>query len=148
MSRGIAEASCESRGVRCSVLVADDCEANRKLFGLILRRAGYNVEFAENGQHAIDACKQSTGDSVHHLVLMDMQMPEVDGLEATRRLRSMGYRRPIVALTADATVETRLKAEEAGCDDFLCKPLRAQTLLDSVARLLGHQRPAASSTAA
>lgn len=143
-----AASACVGGGSRCRVLVADDCEANRKLFGLMLRRAGYEVAFAENGQEAVDACKQSAGGCGYHLVLMDMQMPEVDGLEATRRLRAMGYRRPIVALTADATIETRNKAEESGCDDFLAKPLRSQHLLDTMARLLGHRRHEAASTAA
>ena len=133
---------------RRRVLIADDCDANRKLFDLILRRGGYEVVFAENGQEAIDACGRSASDGGHHLVLMDLQMPGVDGLEATRRLRAAGFDRPIVALTADATVETRQKAREAGCDDYLCKPLRSQTLLDTVANMLDHEIHHPSSNAA
>ena len=146
---GAAEDRRATAGPRaCRVLIADDCEANRKLFGLILRRGGYEVVFAENGQQAIDACERAASDGGHHLVLMDLQMPEVDGLEATRRLRAAGFGRPIVALTADATVETRQKAREAGCDDYLCKPLRSQTLLDTVANMLGQEIHTPSSNAA
>ena len=132
---------------RCRVLIADDCDANRKLFGLILRRAGYEVAFAENGQQAIDACETAAEAGGHDLVLMDVQMPEVDGLDATRRLRARKDRRPIVALTADATAETRRRAEQAGCDAVLRKPLRSETLLDHLTRLLGRSGDPAQTAA-
>ena len=132
--------ACHGERHRCRVLIADDSPTNRKLLSLILRRAGFEVSIAEDGQQALDACKRKAADGGHHLVLMDVQMPRLDGLEATRRLRAMSYRRPILALTADATLATRDAALAAGCDDCLTKPVRAETLVDTLTTHLNHAR--------
>jgi len=107
------------------VLVVDDNPINRKVLALQLEKLGQNVTIAENGQQAVDRVLEEKFD----LVLMDCQMPEMDGLEATRRIRqSAGYQPTIVALTA-YTEESRRKAcQDAGMDAFLTKPVETGKL--------------------
>ena len=112
------------------ILVADDNEVNRKLAGLVFRRLGYEADFAVNGREALDrVVRNGTSDEPYDLVFMDVHMPEMDGLEATRRIRrfqseQQGKRRTrIVAMTADAMPEDREICLGAGMDDYLTKPL-------------------------
>ena len=118
----------------CRVLLADDGRDNVRLFSAMLRKSGVEVETVDNGQSAvkaiINAHKAGRGFDV---VLMDMQMPVMDGLEATRKLRRMGYAGPIIALTACAMNGDRQSCIDAGCDDYLTKPIDRHTLLASVA---------------
>lgn len=124
------------------VLVVDDGEANRRLIELVLTRAGAIVSCAENGQEAIDMI-----DSGHfQLILMDMQMPVLDGMTATRQLRSAGCRLPIVALTGNAMKGDREKCIQAGCDDFLSKPVNLDSLLECCQTYLGHEENGTEST--
>lgn len=115
------------------VLVADDGESNRKLLQLVLRRAGVEVIAVENGQLAFDAAMGSRFD----VILMDMQMPVVDGYTATTMLRDAGYERPIIALTAHAMQGNEEKCRAAGCSGYLTKPINIDRLLDALAELLG-----------
>ena len=101
------------------ILLADDNTDNRHLISIVLRHMGATVELAEDGQGAIDKAMKNPFD----LILMDMRMPGVDGIEATRTLRELGYTGPIVALTANATREDRDRCAEAGSDGFLTKPI-------------------------
>lgn len=101
------------------VLLADDGPDNQVLIGALLRGQGLEVTVVEDGQQALDAVLAAAPD----LVLMDVQMPNMDGLEATRRLRASGHRGPIVALTANLLPGVRERCLTAGCDDFLTKPL-------------------------
>ena len=101
------------------VLLAEDTIENQKLISLHLHRAGINVAIVDNGQEAIDAALHNHFD----LILMDMQMPVLGGVEATRMLRSKGYFRPIVALTANTSQSDRETCMEAGVNDFLSKPI-------------------------
>ena len=120
------------------VLVAEDGPDNRKLIGLMLRRLGLTASFVENGAAAcevIENCPASVG--AFDLVLMDLQMPVVDGYEATRRLRANGFAEPVIALTADAMEGTRERALEAGCVDFLTKPIA----FDKLASVLQQHLP-------
>jgi CheY-like chemotaxis protein/HPt (histidine-containing phosphotransfer) domain-containing protein len=117
----------------CRVLVVDDGPENRQLIRLVLTRAGAAVEEAANGQEALDHIAQRPCD----LILMDMQMPVMDGYTAARRLRDMGVTVPIVALTANAMLEDEERCLKAGCSDFLAKPVNLDDLLRLLAERLG-----------
>ncbi len=114
------------------VLVAEDVEMNQKLISMYLKRLGANVETAENGLVAFDKAMEKSYD----LILMDMQMPVMDGFEAVQTLRERGYNKPIVALTANAMKHDRQKYIEMGCDDYLPKPIDRQAFGDTVSRYL------------
>lgn len=119
------------------VLVVDDGEANRRLIQLVLSRAGARVVCAEDGQQAIEQIEKQDFD----LVFMDMQMPVLDGMSATRILRQNGHALPIVALTGNAMKGDREKCMEAGCNDFLSKPVNLDRLLQCSANFLGTAPP-------
>ncbi len=116
-------------------LVVEDGQVNRKLIGLILRRAGVEVATAENGQIALDLVQQQQFD----VVLMDMQMPVMDGYTATCHLRAMGITTPIIALTAHAMSADEQKCRQAGCSAYLSKPVNAARLLQTIADALASQ---------
>jgi diguanylate cyclase (GGDEF)-like protein len=132
------------------ILLAEDGEDNQELLSVHLRRAGAEIVIACNGREAVDAVARPA--SAFDLVLMDMQMPELDGYEATRELRRQGYAKPIVALTAHATAEERPRCLAAGCTDFLSKPVTREELLEMAGRYLPRppatQRPPAAASAA
>lgn len=115
------------------VLVVDDNQVNRLLVMRILGRAGFEVSEAENGKEALDCC---VNDNPFDLVVLDMQMPVMDGFEATAALRERGYRGPVLALTANVMADDRRRCLLAGCDDFLGKPVRAKQLLNACVRLM------------
>jgi signal transduction histidine kinase/AmiR/NasT family two-component response regulator len=111
-----------------SILVVDDMETNRRLVSMFLSRAGASVASAENGAVAIEAVERGNFD----VVLMDMQMPVMDGYTATTLLRRNGYDRPIIALTAHAMRGDREKCEMAGCSGYVPKPINMDDLIASV----------------
>lgn len=117
------------------ILLAEDSYDNQLLIKKFLTLAGAEVDTAVNGREAI----QKATERDYDVILMDVQMPELDGIAATRKLRSNGYRRPIVALTAHALREERDKTLEAGCDDHLTKPIQRHELVRRVAALAGSQ---------
>ena len=114
------------------VLVVDDNEVNLMIAGEILSQAGLEVETAENGAQALECLQRGHFD----IVFMDMQMPVMDGLEATRRIRSQTdkARLPIVAMTANALAADRDLCLQAGMDDVLTKPIEPERLLKAVSR--------------
>lgn len=115
------------------ILLAEDNLVNQKLALVILKRMGYRADVAANGLEAVDAVQRQPYD----VVLMDIQMPEMSGLEATRRIRSVldETSRPlIVAMTANATAEDRRACEEAGMDGYLSKPVIWKNLIHSLER--------------
>ncbi|MGD0106922.1 MAG: response regulator [Rhodopila sp.] len=115
------------------VLVVDDVLMNREIAGSFLRAAGHAVSYAEGGAEAVAAVVSTDFD----VVLMDVRMPGMDGLEATRRIRALGGKRscvPILALTAHAFTEQVAACREAGMDGHLAKPFEPETLLAAVAR--------------
>ena len=120
--------------IKGRVLVAEDVEVNQKLIVRYLTRVGAEVEAASNGRIAVQMAIDAQGrGNPFDLILMDVSMPELDGYQATRELRSIGYRGPIVALTAHALAGERERAIEAGCNDHVPKPIDANRLLDVVA---------------
>ncbi len=123
------------------VLLAEDGPDNRVLITYYLQHAGLDVTVVENGLLARDAALQSERSGKNFdLILMDMQMPELDGYSATSQLRLNGYKRPIVALTAHALGGDREKCIAAGCDDFAVKPIDQEQFFRTIRRFL-HERP-------
>jgi signal transduction histidine kinase/DNA-binding response OmpR family regulator len=118
--------------LRGRVLLAEDGEDNQELLSAHLRTAGAEVEIAPNGRIAVEKARSGAWD----VILMDMQMPELDGYGAAASLRAAGVEIPIVALTANAMAEDRAKCLAAGCSEYLAKPVERQQLLEMVSRFL------------
>jgi len=126
-------------GARLSgrVLLAEDSPDNQRLVAHMLRRAGAEVAVVNNGREVVERVLEArVGDAKYDVVLMDMQMPELDGYQATRRLRDQGYLGVIVALTANAMDGDRERCLVAGCDDFATKPIDRTRLLEQLARYM------------
>ncbi len=121
--------------LNCTVLVVEDNPVNERVLKMILKKFGCEVSVVENGQLAVDALKDTDFD----LVLMDCQMPVMDGYQATRRIRESANRTqvPIIAVTANALQGDREKCLAAGMDDYLAKPVRAPLLHETMAKWLG-----------
>ncbi len=126
---------------RARVLVADDGTSNRELLTLLLRRSGLDVCQAENGAEAL----RLNAENPVELILMDMQMPVMDGYTATRRLRDQGCSMPVIALTANAMQGDQEKCLAAGCSHFLTKPVDFDRLLDMLCDILGTETSESSS---
>jgi len=119
----------------CRILLAEDGPDNQRLISFMLRRAGADVTVAENGLVAVRCVQAAEEDHrPYDVILMDMQMPVLDGYDATKKLRSAGYGGPIVAITAHAMTKDRDKCLAVGCDDYLTKPIKRDNLLAMVAR--------------
>jgi PAS domain S-box-containing protein len=120
------------------VLVVDDGEANRDLVRLVLEEVGLEVIQADNGRVGVEKALAERVD----VILMDMQMPVMDGFTATRLLRENGLKLPILALTANAMKGFEREVLDAGCSGYLTKPVDIDGLLQTLASLLGGQRNA------
>jgi CheY-like chemotaxis protein len=130
----------EIRLPQCHILVVDDGAANRQLVTVYLERAGATVSCATNGQEAFEQVTSKRFD----LVLMDVHMPVMDGMESTRRMRAKGISIPIIALTGNVMKDDEDSCRKAGYSGFLAKPIRMQTLLSTVAEQLRSDRSTSS----
>ena len=123
------------RGLR--ILLAEDNIVNQKVAGGILRKLGHTVAVANNGMEAIEALENCGPDSFD-MVLMDVQMPEMDGLEATRSIRmrdkALGTHTPVIAMTAHAMTGDRERCLDAGMDGYIGKPIRVAELMEEIQR--------------
>jgi two-component system, cell cycle response regulator DivK len=121
------------------ILLVEDNEMNRDMLKRRLERKGYRVAVAVDGRQGLEMAASEAPD----LILMDMSLPEIDGWEAARRLKSdpACARIPLIALTAHAMSGDREKALEAGCDDYDTKPVDLPRLLEKIQSLIGGANP-------
>jgi len=117
-----------------TILVAEDNDGNFVLMTYILKKE-YNIVRANNGQEAVEKVTEGGID----LVLMDVKMPVLNGLEATKQIREFNKDIPIIALTANAYESDRELAFEAGCNDFIAKPVNCQKTLETIAKYISEE---------
>lgn len=122
-----------SQGIIGRALIVEDNPSNQILSELILRKMGWQTDTAADGTEAVRRAQKNCYD----LILMDMQMPNMNGYDATRTLRRQGIRTPIVAVTANAMVGDEEKCRQAGCDHYLSKPI----IMDELAAILIRYQP-------
>ncbi|GAB6167449.1 hypothetical protein JCM19992_34490 [Thermostilla marina] len=135
----------KSMRFRGRVLLAEDGPENRRLITYILEKAGVEVTAVEDGRQAVHAAIEALKkEEPFDLILMDMQMPVMDGYEAVRQLRAEGYKHPIAALTAHAMESDRQVCLEAGCDAYATKPIDRENLFALLRQYLTVLEPAAS----
>lgn len=115
------------------ILIVDDNEDNRDVLSRRLQKRGFDVTCASGGKDGVEQARDDNPD----LILMDMNMPELDGWDATRLIREQGVEVPVIALTAHAMQGDRERAIEAGCTDYHTKPVELEKLLELIEKLLG-----------
>ena len=119
------------------ILMVEDNQINQRVGKLILQRAGFAIDLAGDGREALEAHKSHPYD----LILMDCQMPIMDGFEASRQIRSLDQHQPvIIAVTANALVGERERCLSAGMDDYLSKPFQAEQLVAVVKKWMASRR--------
>ena len=125
--------------------LAEDGTDNQRLLNHILTRAGYDMTITDDGEACVQAVKESIEQGrPFDAVLTDIQMPKLDGYGATAAIRALGYRGPIIALTAHAMLGERERCLAAGCDAYLSKPIDRPKLLELLEQLLLKESMAAN----
>ncbi|MCZ6714319.1 MAG: ATP-binding protein [Deltaproteobacteria bacterium] len=146
----LASSPCETDGkstlptepLRCRILLAEASLDNQLLLRRLLERVAATVEIVDNGRLALErALSARDNGEPFDVILMDMQLPVLDGYNATRALRKAGYDLPILALTAHAMEADRARCLEAGCDEFVTKPIDRAALLELVRRCVREHKP-------
>ena len=122
------------------ILVADDNASNQLLMRILLNKLGLEATIAANGKEAIE----KLGADQFDLILMDIQMPIMNGYEATEAIRKSGNRIPIIALTASTSMSEVRRCKEAGCNEYLQKPINKQSLFDTLKQFLNDEKPTTS----
>lgn len=136
-STPVSEAGIARKTAR--ILVADDSADNRRLLDFIFRKANHEATFVENGQQLVDRLRRPGADDDFDVIVIDMQMPVLDGYSAARLLRQRGCDLPLIALTANVMDDDRNKCLNAGCDDFATKPINREAFLETVCRWSGRR---------
>jgi signal transduction histidine kinase/ActR/RegA family two-component response regulator len=133
----------EGTPLDCRILVAEDSPDSQRLLSVILTKAGAAVTNVDDGCQALQAAMDAENEGCpFDVILMDMQMPVMDGYQAAATLRQFGYRRPIIALTAHAMTDDRQKCLDAGCDEYAPKPIQREELLQTIRQRLAVVRGA------
>lgn len=125
-----------------TVLFVDDCPDQRRLYAHVMSAAGADVDLECHGLAAVESVRKAP--ERYDLVIMDLQMPQFDGLSATIELRSLGFRRPIIAITAFGHEQLRDKWLKAGCCEYMEKPILPQDLIAKVIQVWQSSEPASA----
>jgi len=140
VSRAKAAAASGVRGRR--LLLAEDSIPNQRLIQRVLQDAGAEIAVVDNGQQAVEHALAALRDAApYDVILMDVEMPQLDGLAATRTLRDAGYTGPILALTAHSLADERERCLAEGCDDVATKPIDWPRLFGQIASLCTREAP-------
>jgi CheY-like chemotaxis protein len=127
--------------MNCNILIVEDLIDTQRLLAFILSKAVRHIDLAENGKVAVERVRKAAlAYQPYDLIIMDLQMPVMDGDEAIRILRREGIELPILVLTANNTPYDRQNAVEAGCDEFMPKPFAPKHLLEMIQQLLVFNR--------
>jgi DNA-binding NtrC family response regulator len=121
-----------------TILVIDDEQGIRDLLGTLLRRKGYDVVLAESGRKGLELFRQARPD----LIVLDLKMPEMDGLTVLQQIRTLDLRKPVVILTGAGTADAAEQARALGVTEFIEKEFSLHRLGDALKRLLTHSGPA------
>ncbi|QDU10858.1 Transcriptional regulatory protein SrrA [Gimesia aquarii] len=121
--------------LNCRVLIAEDSIDNQRIISHYLEKESAAVITADNGEIAVElALKARENNIPFHVILMDIEMPVLDGYKATKKLRQADYTGRIIAHTAHTDTHSRKKCLDAGCDDYISKPINQQSLVSKIAR--------------
>lgn len=112
------------------ILVVEDEPSNYDLIRVFLKKYGPNLSWVQDGKDAVEACKNKK----YNVVLMDIQLPFMNGLDATKLIKEMDASVPVIAQTAYAMSQDRQKALSAGCDDYIAKPMKRKDLVDLIVK--------------
>ena len=133
ISKCMEEIFSENQWASKRILIAEDEDSNYKYLEIVLRKTGIEIFRAHNGLEAIEIIK--THPEIN-LILMDIKMPEMNGLEATKEIKKLNRDIPVVALTAYAMANDREMSLEAGCDDYISKPVRKHMIYSMLHKYL------------